>query len=101
MENENNPLPGLKRLDSKYEIPYVERKYSRDRNFSFMGTEKIESLNDVAIIYKNQKKASVENAYALYVLPSGKPIVQHLSMGHYLASYLYIGISFITIHQGN
>ena len=42
MEKENNPT--LRKLDkSKGEYCYVERKYSTDKNFSFMGTDKIKS----------------------------------------------------------
>jgi hypothetical protein len=91
MENENSPTIILRNLDkSKGEYSYVERKYSEDKNFSFMGADKIESYNDVAFIFKNFQKASVENAFVLHVLPSGKPMVQHLSMGYYFASYIYI-----------
>jgi DNA repair protein RadC len=89
MEKENNPT--LRKLDkSKGEYSYVERKYSIDKNFSFMGTEKVESYNDVAFIFKNLQKASVENVFALHVLPSGKPFIQHLSMGSFVGSIVYM-----------
>jgi DNA repair protein RadC len=88
MEKENNPT--LRKLDkSKGEYSYVERKYSIDKNFSFMGTDKIESFNDVAYIFKNLQKASIENVFVLHVLPSGKPLVQHLSMGSFVGSIVY------------
>ena len=89
MENEDSPT--LELLDQSPDNHYyVEHKYLEDKNFSFMGADKIESYNDVTFIFKNFQKASVENAFVLYMLPSGKPMVQHLSMGYYFASYLYI-----------
>jgi N12 class adenine-specific DNA methylase len=87
---DNSKNPTLRMLDeSKGEYSFVERKYSLDKNFSFMGTNKIESYNDVAFIFKNLQRASIENVFVLHVLPSGKPLVQHLSMGSFVGSIVY------------
>jgi hypothetical protein len=81
MEKDYNPTIILRNLDkSKGEYSYVERKYSEDKNFSFMGADKIESNNDVAFIFGNLQHLSVENVFALHILPSGRPLVHHLSM---------------------
>jgi len=57
----------------------VETKYTADKNYKFFGN-KIESSDDIAYIFKQLEKSSVENCFVVHVKDK-KPVVQHLSMG--------------------
>lgn len=84
MKREDNPT--LRKL-KKGEVCYVERKYTADKNFNFFGKEKLESIDDVAYIFKQLQTASVENVFIVYV-KDNKPVIQHLSMGTYNATLI-------------
>jgi len=91
MEKEDTPITRwIERSRSNGDHSYVKNKYFTDKNFSFMVTDTIRSYSDVAFIFGTLQNPTVENVFALHVLPSGKPLVQHLSMGYYFASYIYI-----------
>lgn len=60
----------------------VERKYEESRQFSFTGKERIESMDDVAYIFKQLETAAVENAFVVLV-KDGRPTVLHVGMGGY------------------
>lgn len=62
------------------EICLVERVFTKDGNFSFTASNKIESLDDVAYIFRQLEDSAVENAFMVYVT-GGKPVVQHVGMG--------------------
>lgn len=60
----------------------VERRYEESRQFSFTGKERIESMDDVAYIFKQLETAAVENAFVVLV-KDGRPTVLHVGMGGY------------------
>ncbi|MBQ7684372.1 MAG: hypothetical protein IJT48_07760 [Bacteroidaceae bacterium] len=67
------------------ETCHVERRYEESRQFSFMGKEKIESMDDVAYIFKQLETAAVENTF-LAMVKDGRPTVIHIGMGGYASS---------------
>ena len=62
------------------EFCYVERKFVRDRQFDFTGSERIETADDVAYIFRQLESAAVEHAFVVYV-KDGEPTVVHVGMG--------------------
>lgn len=71
------------------EFCYVERKFSESGTFSFSGNEKIESIDDVAYIFRELENSSIENAFAVLV-NKGYPTVIHLGMGTSCATQVNI-----------
>lgn len=67
------------------ETCHVERRYEESRQFSFTGKDKIESMDDVAYIFKQLETAAVENSF-LVLVKDGKPTVIHLGMGGYTSA---------------
>ena len=59
----------------------VERKLSEAGDFSFIGRDRIESLEDVAYIFRKLETKAVENSFIVFV-KDGKPTVLHVGMGH-------------------
>ncbi len=59
----------------------VERKLSEAGDFSFIGRDRIESLEDVAFIFRKLETKAVENSFIVFV-KDGKPTVLHVGMGH-------------------
>jgi len=92
IQREDNQLqsPGLRRLKPD-ERSSVEMKYSLDKNFTFDGSNKIESTDDVAYLFRQLEDRSVENMFACLV-KDGKPIIIHMSMGTRWATQADIGM---------
>lgn len=67
------------------ETCHVERRYEENKSFSFMGKERIESMDDVAYIFKQLENAAVENSFVVLV-KDGKPTIIHTGMGSYAAT---------------
>lgn len=67
------------------ETCHVERRYEENKSFSFTGKEKIESMDDVAYIFKQLENAAVENSF-IALVKDGKPIIIHTGMGGYASS---------------
>lgn len=59
----------------------VERKLSEAGEFSFIGRDRIESLEDVAFIFRKLETKAVENSFIVFV-KDGKPMVLHVGMGN-------------------
>lgn len=64
------------------EACHVERRYTESNGFSFTGKEHIESIEDIAYIFKQLETSSVENSF-LVLIKDGTPTVLHLSIGSY------------------
>lgn len=60
----------------------MEVKYNLDKNFVFDGRNKIESVYDVAFLFRKLEQSAVENLFAVYITDNNKPIIQHISMGN-------------------
>ena len=60
----------------------VERRYKENGYFDFTGSEKIESIDDVAYIFKQLEEEAIENSF-LAMIKDGKPTIIHLATGHY------------------
>lgn len=61
----------------------VQRRYEEAKQFSFTsGKEKVESMDDVAYIFKQLEDKAVENAF-MCLVKDGKPYVVHMAMGGY------------------
>ncbi len=69
------------------ETSLVQRVFTKSKAFDFTAGEQIESLEDVAYIFKNLEDESIENSFAVLV-KDGKPVVLHLGMGHYTSSII-------------
>ena len=63
---------------------HVERRYVENGSFNFTGTEKIESMDDVAYIFKKLEDAAIENSF-LVLEKDGVPTIVHLGVGNYAA----------------
>ena len=74
----------LRHLDEG-EVCHVERRYEETGSFSFTGSEKIESLDDVAYIFRELQNAAVENTFVV-LEKNGVPTVIHLGMGDFNSS---------------
>ena len=79
-------LPKLKRG----EFAVVERQFAIDKNFTFDGKAKIESVDDVAYIFRQLESYCVEHAFAMLV-KDGKPTIVHLGMGTFSATQVNTG----------
>ena len=75
----------LRRL-KEGETSHVERLFKENKNFDFTSGERINSIEDVAYIFKNLEDESVENSFAVLVDKDGRPTVVHLGMGSYAYS---------------
>lgn len=58
----------------------VERRYTESGSFGFTGSEKIESPDDVAYIFRNLEDSAIENAFFALV-KNGKTTIIHAGMG--------------------
>lgn len=63
----------------------VERIFEESGSFSFTSGEKVETLEDVAYIFRRLEDASIENSFAVLV-KNGTPVVLHLGMGVYTST---------------
>ena len=68
------------------ETCHVERRYVENGMFSFTGKEKIESIDDVAYIFKELEDAAVENTF-LVLEKDDVPTIIHLAIGGYTQSW--------------
>lgn len=74
-------IPPLRKLEEG-EMCLVERKMTEDRNFSFIGGNKIETLDDIAYIFKSLETKSIENAFLVFTGGKTKgAVVLHVGMG--------------------
>jgi predicted amidophosphoribosyltransferase len=67
------------------ETCHVERRYVENGYFSFTGKDKIESIDDIAYIFRQLEDAAVENVFCVLV-KDGTPTIIHLGMGSYIES---------------
>ncbi|MGN0861543.1 MAG: JAB domain-containing protein, partial [Candidatus Spyradosoma sp.] len=75
----------LRRLNAG-EFCHVERVLTESGRFDFTGRDRIESVEDVAFIFKKLEEAAVENSFAAIEGEDGKVRVLHLSTGSFSAS---------------
>lgn len=61
---------------------HVQRQYQEYGVFSFTGKNKIESIQDVAYIFKELEDAAVENSFVVLV-KDGVPTIIHMAIGSY------------------
>lgn len=68
--------------DSKAnDFALVERQFTEYNHLDFTAGTKIESLDDVAWLFRNLEDEAVEHAFAIYIMPDNSYVVQHLSTG--------------------
>ncbi|MGN0236829.1 MAG: hypothetical protein ACI4AK_01890, partial [Lepagella sp.] len=72
------------------EFCYMERKFSEDKSFVFSAPEHVESIDDVAYIFKQLERYSVEHSFVALV-KDGKVTVVHLGMGDATAAVVNLG----------
>ena len=77
---------------------HVERRYIENGMFDFTGKEKIESMADVAYIFRQLENASVENSF-LVLVKDGIPTVIHLGMGSYSSVMAPFGQAFVAYSE--
>ena len=70
-------LPALK----PGELCYVERKFASTKEFGFTGTDKIESVDDVAYLFRELESYSTEHSFAVLVREDEPPLIMQLGMG--------------------
>ena len=80
---------GLRKL-KEGEFANVERQFAVDKNFVFDGKAKIESVDDVAYIFRQLESYCVEHAFAMLV-KDGKPTIIHLGMGTFNSTQVNTG----------
>ncbi len=71
----------LRKLE-KGETCHVERRYTEFKQFDFTGSEKIESIDDVAYIFKKLEDEAIENSFIVLV-KDGVPTIIHTGIGSY------------------
>ena len=75
------PLARLPRL-RRGEVCYVERKFEEDGTFSLSGRgSRVESVEDVAYIFRCLEDRSVEHSFLVLVDKEGNPTIVHTGMG--------------------
>ena len=84
----------------KGEVCHVERRYTESNAFSFTGREHIESIDDVAYIFKQLENSSVENTF-IVLIKDGKPTVIHLAIGSYSATLAPIEQAIVAVEAIN
>ena len=73
-------LPRLRRL-REGEKCYVERRLSEDKSFTLVGrSEKVETVDDVAYIFRCLEDKAVEHTFLVFV-KDGVPTIVHAGMG--------------------
>ena len=74
-------IPPLRKLEPG-EICLVQRQMTEDKNFNFTVGNKIETLDDIAYIFKELEDKSVENCFVAFFGGECKEaVILHLSMG--------------------
>lgn len=71
----------LRKLE-KGETCHVERRYTEFKQFDFTGSDKIDSIDDVAYIFKKLEDEAIENSFIVLV-KDGKPTIIHTGIGSY------------------
>lgn len=83
-----DPILGtLSRELKEGEFCKVERVFTESKSFDFTAGNYIDSVHDVAYIFKQLEDESVENSFAVLV-KDGKPTIIHLGMGVYTSTQL-------------
>lgn len=77
---------------------HVERRYKETGLFSFTGSEYIESIDDVAYIFRELEDAAVENTF-LVLEKNGVPTIIHLAIGSYSAAHAPFEQAFAAIQE--
>lgn len=80
------------------ETCYVERKLSEAGEFGFVGTDRIESVDDVAFIFRKLESKAVENSFIVFV-KDGKATILHVGMGR--LSSTQVDTSGLTVMMNN
>lgn len=62
------------------EFCHVERQFTETQEFGFTGSERIESVDDIAYIFRSLEDYSIENTFVVLV-KDGRPTIVHLGMG--------------------
>ncbi|MDV3950568.1 hypothetical protein CMT75_18800 [Elizabethkingia anophelis] len=65
--------------DSDYSL--IERRFTEQKQFSFVGGDKIENLNDVAWLFRSLEDEAIEHAFIAYRFHDDSYMIQHLSSG--------------------
>lgn len=76
-----NLLQRQENTEQGNDFALVERQFTEYKQLDFTAGTKIESLNDVAWLFHNLEDESVEHSFAVYIMPNGSYVVQHLSTG--------------------
>lgn len=84
-ENTSNGLLFTRRKLEDGEECKVERIFRESNAFNFTSGETIETIDDVANIFKQLENSSVENAFICFV-KNGRPTVLHLGMGEFAST---------------
>lgn len=66
----------------------IERRFSQNNSLQFFGSEKIESLDDVAWLFKSLEDEAVEHAFLVYDFEDKGYFVQHISSGSFSAALI-------------
>lgn len=66
----------------------IERRFSENTSLQFFGTEKIESLNDIAWLFKSLEDEAVEHAFLVYDFEDNGYFIQHISTGSFNAALI-------------
>lgn len=82
IQRENNPLANKLGRLKKGEFAHVERVFTEKKHFSFTGSEKIETIEDVVAIFDKLEDDAIENSFAVFI-KDGIPTIQHLGMGNF------------------
>ncbi|PTT38085.1 hypothetical protein DBR28_09030, partial [Chryseobacterium sp. HMWF028] len=66
----------------------IERRFSENTSLQFFGTEKLESLNDIAWLFKSLEDEAVEHAFLVYDFEDNGYFIQHISTGSFNAALI-------------
>lgn len=85
-DKESNLLKNLE--DNNTDFALMERRFVENKSLEFLGTEKIQSHNDVAWLFKALEDEAVEHAFLLYQFEDSGYFVQHISTGSFNAALI-------------
>ncbi len=88
---------GLRQLTDG-ETSYVQRRYERSGQFDFTGSERIESADDVAYIFRNLENSAIENVF-LVLVKDGRGTILHVGMGDYRTSLGHLGAGYLAASE--
>ena len=72
---------GEERKLSPGEVSYVERKFRQSGDYDFTGSDRVESADDVAYIFRQLESFSTEHSFAV-IVKDGKSHIIHIGMGN-------------------